>query len=124
MTQRKKNSTTRSTGASKKKATRSTSKPAAQSAPKAAAEVQPTPKAKAAPAAKPTAAKSATEPVRKAEPKPKPLAQVDADERRRMVEEAAYYISLGRDGAGTNPNRDWSEAEAQIDALLAQEGRV
>jgi hypothetical protein len=44
---------------------------------------------------------------------------VSAEQRRRMIAEAAYYIAM-RHGHG-NPDRDWLEAEAQVDAMLLSE---
>ena len=42
---------------------------------------------------------------------------VSADERRRMIAEAAYYRAE-RLGGRVDPTRNWLEAEAEIDAVL------
>lgn len=47
-------------------------------------------------------------------------ARVNADERRRMIAEAAYYRAEQRGFAGGDPVADWIEAEAQIDATLGE----
>jgi hypothetical protein len=46
---------------------------------------------------------------------------VDADERRRMIAEAAYHKFLQRGPGNGTPAQDWTEAEAEIDALLAEQ---
>ena len=38
--------------------------------------------------------------------------------RQRMIAEAAYFKSQSRGIAGANPERDWFEAEAEVDAQL------
>lgn len=45
---------------------------------------------------------------------------VSVEERHRMIAEAAYYKALERGPEGTDPYRDWIEAEAEIDALLLE----
>jgi len=49
---------------------------------------------------------------------PQIAARVSADERRRMIAEAAYYRAARRGFAPGDPDRDWIEAEAEIDAWL------
>ena len=51
------------------------------------------------------------------------LLPVSHEERWRMVAEAAYYIAQRRGFVGGDPNADWAEAEAEVDARLKQEGR-
>ncbi|HEV8119665.1 MAG TPA: DUF2934 domain-containing protein [Candidatus Polarisedimenticolia bacterium] len=46
--------------------------------------------------------------------------RVSADERRRMIAEAAYYKAARRGFAAGDPDRDWIEAEAEIDARLIE----
>jgi hypothetical protein len=73
----------------------------------------------AAPAAaiKPAAVKPAATPVAT-----KPAAKkITAEERRRMIEEAAYYIAE-RSGFSSDSAADWDKAVAQIDAELARKG--
>ncbi len=82
-----------------------TTKPAASVKPEAV------PAVKAAPA-KPVSAKS----VAKA---PK-LAAITAEERWRMVAEAAYFIAEKRGFQNGDPAQDWIEAEKQIDAILGK----
>jgi len=43
---------------------------------------------------------------------------ISAEERRHMVAEAAYFRAQRRGFRGGDPDRDWIEAEAEIDALL------
>ncbi|HZM68891.1 MAG TPA: DUF2934 domain-containing protein [Candidatus Cryosericum sp.] len=43
---------------------------------------------------------------------------ISSEERRRMIAEAAYYRALRRSVGEGSPDRDWIEAEAEIDALL------
>jgi chromosome segregation ATPase len=44
-----------------------------------------------------------------------------AERRQRMIREAAYYRAQRRGFAGGDPVRDWLEAEAEVDRLLARE---
>jgi hypothetical protein len=46
--------------------------------------------------------------------------RVSAGERRRMIAEAAYYKAARRGFAAGDPDRDWIEAEAEIDAWLIE----
>jgi hypothetical protein len=43
---------------------------------------------------------------------------ISAEVRERMIAEAAYYKAEHRGFAGGTPERDWYEAESEIDALL------
>jgi len=43
--------------------------------------------------------------------------------RQEMIAEAAYYRSLRRGPLGCDPDRDWIEAEREIDALLGRDLR-
>ncbi len=45
---------------------------------------------------------------------------VGADERQRLIAEAAYLKAERRGFAGGNPQQDWNEAEAEVDQLLLQ----
>lgn len=47
---------------------------------------------------------------------------VEFDERRRMIEEAAYFRAERRGFAGGDPVTDWVQAEAEVDALLSGDG--
>lgn len=47
---------------------------------------------------------------------------VSADERHRMIAEAAYYIAQQRGFQGDLSLDDWLRAEADVDASLAGEG--
>lgn len=40
--------------------------------------------------------------------------------RRELIEEAAYYRSFGRGDGRPDPDRDWLEAEKEIDVLLGE----
>lgn len=74
--------------------------------------------AKAAPAPAP-AAKAAPAPAAKAAPAPaasKP--KVDAKERQRLIQEAAYYRALKRGFTSGNDVSDWLAAEREVDARL------
>lgn len=44
---------------------------------------------------------------------------VSAEERQRMIAEAAYYRALARGFVGGDPLEDWLAAEAEIDRALA-----
>jgi len=46
---------------------------------------------------------------------------VTLEQRRKMIEEAAYFRAQQRGFAGGDPSRDWVEAEREIDAMLAEE---
>jgi hypothetical protein len=87
-------------------------KPAAKAAPAAAKATE----KKVAPAKKPVAAKAAEK-----KPVAKPAAgkakALSAEQRYRMVAEAAYY-NAERNGFKSDPVRDWIEAENQIAAML------
>jgi hypothetical protein len=65
----------------------------------------------------PVAEKPAAPRVRKA-PAPKPSA-VSAEERQRLIAEAAYFIAERRGFAGGSPDEDWRQAEAEVDSRLA-----
>jgi hypothetical protein len=73
---------------------------------------------KTPPAAPPTtyAAAPTTRPAASLTPAA-PRAAVSAEERRRMISEAAYFRAQRRGFRG-DPVRDWAEAEAEIDAML------
>jgi hypothetical protein len=43
---------------------------------------------------------------------------ISAEQRRAMVAEAAYFKAERRGFVGGNPEQDWREAEAEVDALL------
>lgn len=45
-----------------------------------------------------------------------------AEQRRHMIEEAAYYRALQRQLEGGDPVADWLEAEREINERLAREG--
>lgn len=101
--------------------------PAKKAAPaKSAAKAAP---AKASPAKavakKTTAVKSAAaKPVaKKAAPaKAAPAKKgngITAEQRYRMIAEAAYYIAEKRGFAPGDPSRDWADAEAQIRAMFS-----
>jgi len=52
---------------------------------------------------------------------PEEIPRVDSDlARQEMIAEAAYYRSLRRGPSGCDPDRDWIEAEREIDALLGR----
>jgi hypothetical protein len=48
-----------------------------------------------------------------------PARHSDADERRRLIAQAAYFRAERRGFAPGGEERDWLEAEAEVDALLA-----
>lgn len=77
----------------------------------AAAKAKTSAKAEGAPAAKPPAASKKAKAAAGAE--------VSPEQRRNYIEVAAFYIAERRGFAG-NPLDDWSEAEAEIDRLLAE----
>lgn len=49
---------------------------------------------------------------------------VSAEERRRMIAEAAYYRAQARGFRGGDPRDDWSAAEAEIDRTLTSSDQV
>jgi hypothetical protein len=51
--------------------------------------------------------------------KPETPQRVPAEERWKMIAEAAYYIAEKRGFAGGHPAQDWAEAEAAIDVQFA-----
>jgi len=53
----------------------------------------------------------------------KPNPPLSADERRRMIAEAAYFRANERVFADGDPLGDWLAAEKQIDAMLSQRNR-
>lgn len=67
-------------------------------------------------AAKPAPAKPAAPAVKTAPAK----AAVSAEQRARMIAEAAYYIAEKRGFIHGHHDADWAAAEKQIDALLAK----
>ena len=71
------------------------------------------------PAVKKPAAKKPAAPKAKKTAAKKPAAKkaVSAEERYRMVAEAAYYLALKK-GPESDPLQNWVEAEAQIAAEL------
>lgn len=48
---------------------------------------------------------------------------VTAEERQRLIAEAAYYRALGRGFANGSPEDDWLQAERQIDNALLNSSR-
>jgi hypothetical protein len=113
--------------AAKKAATKKTvpAAPAASASPTAPAAPRPapaaTPATPAAPRTKPAA------PVRGAAPKPadRPaLPPVSADERRHMIEEAAYFRAEARGFAPGFEEEDWAASEKFIDDQLKEQGRL
>jgi len=71
-------------------------------------------------AAKPTAAKPA---AKKTSPAKATFAQkgkgITAEQRYRMIAEAAYYIAEKRGFAPGDPSKDWADAEAQIRVMFS-----
>ncbi len=47
---------------------------------------------------------------------------VSPEERRRMIAEAAYLTAERRRFQGGSPERDWLEAEIEVDAMLLRRG--
>ncbi len=48
---------------------------------------------------------------------------ITADERRRMIEQAAYFRANERGFSGGDPLNDWLTAEKRIDAMLPKQNR-
>lgn len=96
--------------------------PAKKAAPaKSAAKAAP---AKASPAKAVAKKTTAAKPVaKKAAPaKAAPAKKgngITAEQRYRMIAEAAYYIAEKRGFAPGDPSRDWADAEAQIRAMFS-----
>lgn len=57
---------------------------------------------------------------RRAVESPPSIAPVSAEERRRMIAEAAYYRALDRNFQGGDPIRDWLMAEHEVNQRLSQ----
>jgi hypothetical protein len=72
--------------------------------------------AKAAPAKPVTRKKSAT--ARPAKPAAVPA--LSPEQRQELIAKTAYYLAEKRGFEGGDPAVDWFEAEAQVDAILAQ----
>jgi hypothetical protein len=72
------------------------------------------------PAAKGAARAQAAPPSSILPASPKVSSRVSSDERRRMIAEAAYFRAARRGFAPGDPDRDWIEAEAEIDAWLIE----
>jgi len=51
-------------------------------------------------------------------------APVTAEERHRLISEAAYYLALKRGFAGGNPEGDWLQAEQEINNALLDPSRA
>lgn len=66
-----------------------------------------------------TAGRSTKSPARRGTRKSKVLAFTTPEERRRLIEKAAYLKAEQRGFQGGNAEQDWLEAEAEIDADLA-----
>ncbi len=85
-------------------------------------EAQTTPKKAVAKRAAPTSAetskKRATKKTKGAGAETLRAGPVTAEERHRMIAEAAYYIAERRGFQGGDPEQDWREAEAQISGML------
>jgi len=86
------------------------------------------PASRAAALTKPAAKKKAPARTAPARKKPAgaakalaPRGPISAEERSRLISEAAYYKAEARSFCGGDPERDWLEAEAEIDAMLLQE---
>jgi hypothetical protein len=63
--------------------------------------------------------KPSAQPPKKRGPKPKKQPKaLSAEVRERLIAEAAYYKAESRGFAGGDAERDWLEAESEIDALL------
>jgi hypothetical protein len=94
-----------------KKRTRKKAPPAAAPM-EAAAPAQPSaPKPAASPVvARPPAAETSRSALRPG--------SITSEQRRHMIAEAAYFRAQRRGFRGGDPDRDWIEAEVEIDALL------
>ena len=74
--------------------------------------------------AQPSAPKAAASPVVPRPPATEPARSVlrpgsiTAEQRRHMIAEAAYFRAQHRGFRGGDPDRDWMEAEIEIDARL------
>ena len=92
------------------------SKPATNAPQRAAANSKPAAvtntEKKAAPA------KKSANPAKIATPAEVP--SINAEERWKMISEAAYFLAEKRGFTGDNPCYDWIQAEVQVDAILSQ----
>lgn len=85
------------------------------------AKPKPIAKTKAGPQAATKPAPKA--PAKPAKPKSKKPVAIPAEQRRYYIEVAAYHIAERRGFGAGDPLADWTQAEAEIDRLLA-EGRL
>lgn len=93
-------------------------KSAAKSAPAKSSPAKPA--AKKITAAKPIAAKPVAKKASPAKASPaKKNAGISAEQRYRMIAEAAYYIAEKRGFAPGDPSKDWADAEAQIRGMFS-----
>lgn len=103
-------------------------KSAAKAAPAKSSSAKPA--AKKATVAKPVAAKSIATKTTAAKPVAKKAAPakvtsakkgngISAEQRYRMIAEAAYYIAEKRGFAPGDPSKDWADAEAQIRGMFS-----
>jgi hypothetical protein len=110
-----------STGTSAPKTRGKTAKPAARKAPatkKANAKNEPVVAATSPAARKTQERKTAATPVKTVR-KRAAATTVSAEERQRMIAEAAYLRAELRNFVGGDPVSDWLEAEADVNARLA-----
>lgn len=108
-----------SKGTSEGKKTSRPNKPKA--APAVAAKS--TPKAAASKPATRVAEKTAKASIASSAPKRKSAPSrnvITSEERTRLINEAAYYIAEKRGFQGGDPQQDWLEAAAQIDATIME----
>ena len=66
-----------------------------------------------------TAGDAANKPAKKPARSKLKAAALQADERRHLIEVAAYYLAERREFPGSTSHDDWLQAEREIDAMIA-----
>jgi hypothetical protein len=102
-------------GSVRASARKSARKPASGATPKGASKSRKSARAKGIEAPARPVEKPATAAIPGA---PRIAATIPVAERLRMIAEAAYYRAQERGPGPADPQRDWLEAEAEIDAML------
>jgi len=90
--------------------------------PKAAKTAAETPETAATPRVKAASSEAATPPAKSTKKEAavaETATQIDPEQRRQYVAEAAYFIAERRGFLGGTDHDDWAEAEALIDRMLA-----
>lgn len=126
MTEKKKASEAKAAGTRKKPSSRKTAAASEQSSAKTSAKTKKTAKESETTSGRRSTAPSEAGPQGQVQETstPKQRKVITAEERWNMIAENAYYRAEQRGFVGGSPAEDWSAAEAEIDAQLAQSDTV